>query len=371
MSNRSQEGRPMAKRPVLVVEDDAFTRLIPIILDPESSAERRVAFADFMSPDEPDFDGWLARVRAGAPGLYPAEVRMVSSQSEMRAQLGDCQVLVVESLSVGGDDLAGAGQLRVVQKFGALLRNIDVAACQAKNVKVLTLRRRANISCAEHVFALMLGLARRLEAVSGRVTVERIAAAGEALRPFDRHHTPGGNFARISGTRALNEATIGIIGLGEIGREVASRAVAFGMHVLYHQRTRLAEAEEHMLGVHFVPLDTLLAGADWVVPQVPVSPATTGLLGRAQFARMKPGARLINVAGAALIDRDALLDALRSGHLGGAALDVYYQEPLAEGDPILGFDNVIITPHMAGSPRFNGLNDFEQLVTGLARELPT
>ena len=361
----------MRKPPVIMVEDDPFTRLIPIVLDPASSEERRAAFADFMAPDEPDFDGWVRRVRAGASGLYPAEVRMVASQDELRAKLADCQALVVEALPVARDDLAVADRLKVVQKFGTGLRNIDTAACTEKGIKVLTLRRRANMSCAEHAFALILALARRLESTCGLVTAERIKAAGLTLRPFDRHHTPGGNYARIGGTRALHGATIGIIGLGEIGREIALRAAAFGMRVLYYQRTPAPAAEEHELQARHVPLDTLLAEADWIVPQLPTSPATRNLLGGAQFARIKPGACLVNVANAPLIDRDVLLEALDSGQLGGAAFDVWYQEPLAEDDPLLSFDNVIITPHMAGSPRFNGLNDFAELITGLARELST
>jgi phosphoglycerate dehydrogenase-like enzyme len=358
----------MAK-PVLVVEDDPFTRLIAIVLDPSSSDERRAAFADFMSTDEPDFNGWVARVRAGAPALYPAEVRLVGSEDEMRANLADCEALVVESFRVGADELSKAGRLRIVQKFGAIVRNIDIAACEARRIKVLTLRRRANISCAEHVFALMLALARRLEEVSGRVTVPRIRAAGREWRPYDRRHTPGGNYARVPGTRALNEATIGIIGLGEIGREIALRAAAFGMRVLYHQRSRLAAEEERALSAAHVPLERLLAEADWIVPQLPTSPATAGLLGRAQFARMKPGACLVNVSNAAVIDREALLEALHSGRLGGAALDVYYEEPMPQQDPLLECENVILTPRMGGSPRFNGLGDFSDLITGLAREM--
>ena len=193
----------MAQLPVVVVEDDPFTRLIPIVLDPASSAVRRAAFADFMSPDEPDFDGWVKRVREGAAGLFPARVIMLEAQDEMRASLGDCHALVVESFSVGRDDLAAAPHLKVVQRFGALLRSIDIGACKDRGVKVLNLRRRANISCAEHVFALMLALARRLDASRACLTVPQIEASGSTLRPFDRRHTPGGNYARVGGTRAL------------------------------------------------------------------------------------------------------------------------------------------------------------------------
>jgi len=359
----------VAQRSVLVVEDDPFTRLIPIVLDPTSSEERRAAFADFMAHDEPDFDGWVKRVRAGAGSLYPAEVRLVTSIAEMRANLPDGDALVVESFQVGRDDLAAAPKLKVVQKFGAILRNIDTAACAERGIKVRTLRRRANISCAEHAFGLILALARRLETTSGLVTVTRFAAAGFNHRPFDRRHTPGSNHPRVPGTRALNGATIGIIGLGEIGREIASRAVAFGMRVLYHQRTPLPAAEERELKVLHVPLPTLLAESDWIVPQLPTAASTRDVLGRAELARVKPDACIVNVANAPIINRDALIDALRAGRLGGVALDVHYTEPMADDDPLLGFDNVILTPRMAGSPRFNGLNDFEELITGLAREL--
>ena len=141
------------------------------------------------------------------------------------------------------------------------------------------------------------------------------------------------------------------------------------MNVLYHQRTRAPEAEERELKARHVPLPTLLAESDWIVPQLPTVPRTRDLLGRAELAQIKPGACIVNVANAPIINREALIEALRAGRLGGVALDVHYQEPVPDDDELLTFDNVILTPRMAGSPRFNGLNDFEQLITGLAREL--
>jgi phosphoglycerate dehydrogenase-like enzyme len=356
-------------RPIIVVEDDPFTRLIQIVLDPTTSEERRAAFADFMSPDEPDFAGWCERVRAASSGLYPAEVRMVTSEDEMRARLADACALVVEGFQVGRDDLAAAGRLRVVQKYGAIVRNIDTAACAEHGIKLLTLRRRANISCAEHTFALMLALARKLDRLIGMVTVKRMAARGYEFRRFDRRHTPGANYARVGGLRPLHGTTIGIIGLGEIGREVAARAAVFGMRVLYYQRTRLPDTIERELNAAYVPLVTLLAESDWIVPQLPRTPTTRNLIGRAELAHVKPGACIVNVADAAVIERSALLEALRSGRLSGFSLDPLYQEPMAEDDELLRLDNVILTPHMGGSPRSNGLNDLEELITGLARAL--
>src|SRR4030095_3688132 len=141
--------------PILVVEDDPWTRLIGVVLDPATSEERRAAFADFMSPDEPDFAGWCDQLRARAGALYPSEVQLVASHAELHAQLPAARALVVESFAVGAAELACAPRLAVVHKYGALVRNIDVAACSAAGVKVLSVRRRANIACAEHAFALM------------------------------------------------------------------------------------------------------------------------------------------------------------------------------------------------------------------------
>jgi phosphoglycerate dehydrogenase-like enzyme len=355
--------------PIVVVEDDPWTRLIGVVLDPATSEERRAAFADFMSPDEPDFAGWCEALKARAGKLYPSTVRLVASPAELRDNLASARALVVESFAVGAQELGCAPELEVVHKYGAILRNIDTAACAAAGVKVLGIRRRANIACAEHAFALMLALARRIHRISGFISIEQLAAAQFPYKPFDRRHVPGGNFGRIGGTRSLNGSTIGIIGLGEIGRGIAVRAAAFGMNIVYFQRTRLPPGEEETLHVSYRPLHALLAQSDWVVPQLPADPSTRNFLGREQLALMKPGACLVNVSRAEIVERGALLDALRSGHLGGFALDPLYEEPGRDDDELLAFDNVILTPHMAGSPRSNGLQDIEELVTGLAQAL--
>ena len=353
----------------LVVEDDRFLRVVGIVLDPNTPPERTAAYADFFAHDEPDFDGYCRRVRARVGRLFPREVRLVETQAEMRAALPGSPALVVESLPVGKEDIAAGSELRVVQKFGFSPRNIDTAACAAKGVKVLTIRRRANVACAELAFALMLTLAKKLHRLAGRISVEQLNELGYAYKPFDRRHTPNSNWPRISGLRMLNESTLGIIGLGEIGREIAIRAAAFGMHTLYHQRTRLPEAEERELSATYVPLQTLLAQSDWVVPQLPSAPATKGFLGRAQLAQMKPGAFLVNVSRADVVDRSALIESLRSGRLGGFALDPLYEEPGRSDDELLGFENVILSPHIAAQPRFNALDDLADMMERLAKEL--
>ena len=359
----------MPANKVLVVEDDRFLRVVGVVLDPDTPAERTAAFADFFAHDEPDFDGYCQRVRARVGGLFPLEVRFVDNQEEMRAALPGSPGLVVESLAVGSEELAAGGELRVVQKYGSKPRNIDTAACAAKGIKVLTIRRRANIACAELALTLMLTLAKKLHRLAGRISVEQLKEIGYPYKPFDRRHTANSNWPRISGLRTLNEATLGIIGLGEIGREIALRAAAFGMRILYFQRTRLPEAEERELKATYVPLATLLADSDWVVPQLPTSDATRAFIGRAQFARMKPGAFLVNISRADIVDRAALIEALKSGRLGGFALDPLYEAPGHSDDELLRFDNVVLSPHIAAQPRFNALNDLADMMERLAKEL--
>jgi phosphoglycerate dehydrogenase-like enzyme len=359
----------VSSKPVLVIEDDPWTRVLQVALDPGTGAERAAAFADFMSTDVPDFAGWCERARRIAGGLYPAEVRMASTQEELQAALADADGALVEGLQIGAQELARAPRLRVVYRFGFVMRNIDIAACAARGIKVLTVRRRANIACAEQAIGMMLMLARKMHRITNLISIEQVEAAGYPYKPFDRRHTAHGNWARIPGMRMLFEATAGIIGMGEIGREIAARLKPFDMRILYHQRTRLSEADERALGVEYATLDHLLAQSDWVIPQLPSGAGTRNILNRDRLLQMKQGACLVNVSRPDVTDRADLIDVLRSGHLGGFALDAQYEEPGRSDDELLTFDNVVLMPHMAGSPRTNGLGDFEEMIKNLAREV--
>ncbi len=359
----------MAARPVIAVEDDPFLRLVGVVLDPDTSQERIAAFADFFAHDLPDFAGWLERVRATAAALRPAQVRLAASAEAFRESLAEADAAVIEGYPLGAEELAAAPRLRVVQKFGTITNNIDLAACAARGVPVLTLRRRANIACAEHAIALMLMLARKLDRVAGRISIEQLRAAGYAPTTFDRRHTAGSNWARVGGISLLHGTTLGIVGLGEIGRELALRAAAFGMRILYHQRRPLPESEARQWQAEYRAFDALLAESDWVSINVPGNAATRHMFDRAALARMKPGARLVNVSRANIVERAALQDALAAGHLGGFALDPLYEAPGRADDPLLAFDNVIITPHLAAQPRFNALGDMADLISQLNDKL--
>ena len=152
-----------AQHPIIAVEDDPFLRLIQVILDPNTPQERVAAFAHFMAHDEPDFIGWCERLRAQLGALYPAEVRLFNTEEELLERLPGAQIVAVESIGIGAQAIAAAGgALKIVQKYGTITAGIDHVACAAAGVRVLTLRRRANIATAEHGLALMLALARRI-----------------------------------------------------------------------------------------------------------------------------------------------------------------------------------------------------------------
>jgi phosphoglycerate dehydrogenase-like enzyme len=205
--------------------------------------------------------------------------------------------------------------------------------------------------------------------LAGRISVEALAELGYHYQPFDRRHTPNSNWGRVPGLKILYGSTVGIIGLGEIGREFALRAAAFGMRLLYTQRQQASADIERQYCVSYRPMADLLAESDWVVPLVPSTPTTQNLIGRAELGRMRRGARLVNISRAQVVERAALIEALRAGHLGGFALDPLYEAPGRDDDELLKFRNVIMTPHIAAQPRFNALEDFEDMFNGLARVL--
>jgi len=361
---------PSSSRPIIVVEDDPFLRLIQVILDPGTPAARMAAFREFFAHELPDFASWCERLRARIGSLYPSEVRLAADEAALLGSLPGAEAVAVEGLAIGAREIAAASSaLKIVQKYGTVTSRIDLAACERAGVRVLTLRRRANIATAEHGLALMLALARKIHETAGLLTVEQLRAAGYSPTRYDRAHTPNANWARITGVRTLFGRQLGIIGLGEIGRELALRAAALGMRIVYTQRHRVPSHEEERYQAMYCALDELLAESDCVSLHLPGDPATRGIIGRRELGIIKPGALLINVSQPQLVEREALLEALASGRLGGFGLDPPYDEPGKADDPLLRFRNVIVTPHLGAAPRFNALDDFEELLLNLAQAM--
>ena len=350
---------------VVVAQDDPIIRNIQVVLDPDAPRDRVDAIADYFSVDMPGFDRWCEELRGRADRVWPARFRMVEDQADFAGALAEADGAVVETFTVGEAELAAAPRLRIVHKFGVDLRNIDLAACARRGVTVKPLRRRVNGAVAEHAFAMMLALAKRICVLNGRIDTVSLEEVGYAPRLYDQRHCGASNWGRVGGLGTLAGATLGALGLGEIGREVASRAAAFGMEVLYHQRNRLPEDVERAHSAAYCGFEELLERSDYLSIQLPATPQTRGMIDRAAFARMKPGACLINVSRASIIDRQALIEALESSRLGGAGLDVFWEEPAAPGDPLVGFANVIATPHTAVAARWNGAADIEELVMNL------
>ncbi len=352
--------------PIIVAQDDAIIRSAQVILDPDTDPDRQAGIADYFSVDLKDFDGYLAKVRGMAKGLFPSTFRMVDDQESFRDAIKDADGAILESFIVGEQELAAAPNLKIIQKFGVDLRNIDLDACARHNVVVKPLRRRVNVAVAEHAFALMMALAKKIVSTAGRLDEASLRAAGYQPKMYDRRHVASANWARVGGLVTLQGSTLGVLGLGEIGRELAERAKAFNMNILYHQRNQVPADVEAALGARYVSFGELLEQSDFMTIQLPLTPSTEGMIDKAAFARMKPGAFLVNISRAAIVDRDALIGALESGRLGGAGIDVHYKEPGDADEPLKKFDNVVLSPHIAVASRMNGAADMEELVANLA-----
>jgi phosphoglycerate dehydrogenase-like enzyme len=355
----------------IVIEEDHFLKIVPVVLDPATPEAHKHAVADFFAHDEPNFLSWCSRLQQRLPGLYPAEVIFAAGEADLAMKIADADGVVVESLAVDDAVLSTALRLAIVHKFGTITTNIDLKACANRGVVVATMRRMVNVAVAEQACALMLALAKRIGEFNGVVEEAALRKAGLRVRPRQPHYIGYSNFARITGLKTLCGATLGIVGFGEVGREVARRACAFEMEVKYFQRTPLAAAVEQEFGARYLPLDDLMGQADYILVQLPSNDKTRGLIGRDALGRIKPGAVLINVARPELIDHDALVEALQSGRLGGLALDVLYTEPADPAEPLLRYRdrNVILMPHTAVAARANALHDVETLCVNLWRAI--
>ena len=347
----------------MVVEFDHFLRILAVILDPQAPDEHRRAVADFFAHDIPDFSGRCEQFRREIPGLFPAQITFAADGRELQSLLPEADIVVLESLMLDEAAIARLKPAAIVQKFGTINSNIDVAACAKRRIPVFTLPRKVNAAVAEHAFVLMAALAREITRYNGAVTAEYWQAQNRPFRSYDQRYTGASNFARIPALRMLNGATVGIVGLGEVGREIARRASAFGMSILYHQRARLDSPEELELGARYAELLNLMGESDFIIVQLPLNESTRGIIGRKELEALKPGAMLINAARAALMDREAVFWALKTGRLGGLAMDVGYQEPWPADDPLLQYlgKNLIAMPHTAIGHREIGLSDLEQM----------
>ncbi len=246
--------------------------------------------------------------------------------------------------------LARCPDLKVISNIAVGYNNIDVPACTRRAIRVTNTPGVLDDTTADLTWALLMAAARRV--AEGDAYVRRgdwkIAFGVEAFLGQDIHH-----------------ATLGIIGMGRIGRAVARRALGFDMRVLYHNRSRLAEAQERGLNARWVERDELLSQSDFVVVMVPYSPAVHHMIGAAEIARMKASAILVNSARGGVVDDAALIEALRARRIAGAGLDVFEGEPnFNSGYVDLG--NVVLTPHIGSASRATRLRMCEMAAANLS-----
>ena len=291
------------------------------------------------------------------PSLDPAkkalarldpEYRMAKSAApeDILAVARDANAILVTYAKLPGDLLRQLKNCKAIGRFGLGVDNIDLPAAKEFGIAVNYVPDYCLREVSDHAMALLLALARKV------TFSNRLVQSG-------RWEVPP-----IVPLRRLEGQVLGLIGFGNIPRTLAPKARAFGLHVLAHD-PYLAPESFAAAGVEGVSFDELLGRSDFVSVHAPLLPATRGLMNASAFAKMKKRAFLINTARGPLVDEAALAAALDSGQLGGAALDVVATEPLAKDSPLLGRDNVILTPHTA----FYSVEALEELQTKCATDV--
>ena len=241
-------------------------------------------------------------------------------------------ILTFGHMLVTAEHMANFRNLKVVSNYGVGVDHIDVEAARNLNIPVGNTPHVLNGTTADQALTLLLAAGRRLREGD-------IYARSSEFTYFDP--------AYMLGTE-IHHQTVGIIGLGGIGYQIARRCAAFDMNIVYHKRTPLADNPDN-LNLTYVSLDELLQQSDFVVCICPLTEETTGLIGKQEFAKMKNSAVIINVARGPVVDTAALTEALQEGHIYAAGLDVTDPEPLPRDHPLLSLDNVTIAPHLGSA----------------------
>ena len=288
----------------------------------------------YLPPDKVDLK--ILSMKGAAP-----------SEGDLVRMAADADVIVVRRyFQITKKVIQAARHLKLIQRMGRMVGNIDLAAAREAAVPVAVFPMGLDMAVAEHAIMFMLALSRMLFK-----SHHAVASGGyEALGLTPTVTTERSGIAECwvpLPIDAVYHKTVGIIGMGDIGIAFAERARAFGARLLYFKRQRMAEEEERRLGIEYAPLGELLRASDFVSLHVPHTQETDKMLGAKEFALMKPTAYLINVSRGGVIDEGALCEALQNKVIAGAGLDVFEKEPVPKGSPLLRLDNVILTPHSA------------------------
>ncbi len=265
-------------------------------------------------------------------GFETAAVPSSSSEEELELAVADADFIIAFGVYPSDRVLRAAGKTRLVQLLAAGYDRLNVDLLREMGIPCANNGGANSWAVADHAVLLMLALYKQLMAA------ERSTRAGSWKKPID-----GINTFELAGK------TVGILGMGNIGRQVAKRVQAFDARVRYHDAYPLSPDIEEELGVERAGLDELFRSSDILSCHTPLTPETRRVVSRERLAMMRPTAVLINTSRGPVVDEEALVEALSEGRIAGAGLDVFEQEPVDPGNPLLKMDNVVVTPHSAGT----------------------
>ena len=310
-----------------------------------ANLERRtVIFADA------GYDGAAAELAADYPDL---NVLCASEGTDAMALASDEVVgLITQMATVDEALLDRLGNLQAVLKLGRSYFNIDVDAVRRRGLTFGSVPRKGPNCVAELALTLIMALSKDLV-----ISNEAVALGAYRYRGTKPELTSQRKIAFhwMHNTRVheVGGKTLGIIGMGEIGCELARRASVMGMRNIYYKRTPLSAELEGVFDARYADLDALLRESDYVCVAAPQTAETEGLIGAAQLALMKESAYIVNIARGGIIDEDAMIEALQENRIAGAGLDVFIYEPLPADSPLCSLDNVILCPHIGGGTGSN------------------
>jgi D-3-phosphoglycerate dehydrogenase len=263
-------------------------------------------------------------------------------------EIGSFDALLVRDGTIDATVLDAAPRLRRVVRIELGSGDVDERALGERGISVESVASPALFSVAEHAVMSMLVLLKRLARVTAELRSGVVAGGVEPAVTTQESYAF--NWTGLEHWEALYGKTIGLVGIGQIGKHVARLVRAFGAEVLYTKPNPLSAEEEQELGVSYAPFPDLLAGSHIVSLHNRFVPETERMMDDGAFGLMRPGSFFVNTARGRLVDEDALVRALESGRLAGAALDVFWMEPLPTDSPLLSAPNVVLTPHTGGIP---------------------
>ena len=317
---------------------------------------------------DPDYASTVEQIADDFPQLD-----LVCATDEQDAHAlasGDVDGLVTQTASVDGDLLGKLGNLKAVLKLGRSYYNVDVEAVRGRNLTFACAPRKGPNCVAELALTFIMSLSKDLLA-----SHESVATGAYRYRGIKPEITAQWKMAfhwmKNMRVHEVRDKTLGIIGMGEIGCELARRTSVMGMRNLYTKRSPLSPELEQRFDAEYRDLDSLLAESDYVCVATPHTPETERMIGAEQIALMKETAYIVNIARGGIIDEEAMIDALVERRIAGAGLDVFTYEPLHEDSPLCFLDNVILSPHIGGGTGSNrglelseGLQEIERILSG-------